>query len=118
MMNLLKEHTNLNSQEKKQREEVWKKVVVQALSDGVGTSNTSSLSDNQYSELYHLCSQLHLFLQGFRNLVRKIQALKITIYEKELNEKQIELEFAARADKAALFPKLYKPDTWNCRQQG
>lgn len=42
----------------------------------------------------HLCSQLHLFLQGFRNLVRKIQALKITIYEKELNEKQIELEFA------------------------
>ena len=29
-----------------------------------------------------------------RNLVRKIQALKITIYEKELNEKQIELEFA------------------------
>lgn len=39
----------------------------------------------------HPCSQLHLFLQGFRNLVRKIQALK---YEKELNEKQIELEFA------------------------
>ena len=35
-----------------------------------------------------------MFLQGFRNLVRKIQALKITIYEKELNEKQIELEFA------------------------
>ena len=33
-------------------------------------------------------------MQGFRNLVRKIQALKITIYEKELNEKQIELEFA------------------------
>ena len=49
---LLKEHTNLNSQEKKQREEVWKKVLVQALSDGVGTSNTSSLSDAQYSELY------------------------------------------------------------------
>ena len=32
--------------------------------------------------------------EQFRNLVRKIQALKITIYEKELNEKQIELEFA------------------------
>ena len=40
---LLKEHNNLNSHEKKQREEVWKKVLVQALSDGVGTSNTSSL---------------------------------------------------------------------------
>ena len=66
----------------------------------------------------HLCSKLHLFLQGFRNLVRKIQALKITIYEKELNEKQIELEFAQEQIRPHFFPKLYKPDTWNCRQQG
>lgn len=70
---LLKEHTNLNSQEKKQREEVWKKVLVQALSDGVGTSNTSSLSDAQYSELYHLCSQLHLFLQGFSTTAMSVR---------------------------------------------
>ena len=61
---LLKEHTNLNSQEKKQREEVWKKVLVQALSDGVGTSNTSSLSDAQYSELYPSVQPITLVLAG------------------------------------------------------
>lgn len=70
---LLKEHTNLNSQEKKQREEVWKKVLVQALSDGVGTSNTSSLSDAQYSDSIHLCSQLHLFLQGFSTTAMSVR---------------------------------------------
>ena len=61
---LLKERTNLNSQEKKQREEVWKKVLVQALSDGVGTSNTSSLSDAQYSELYPSVQPITLVLAG------------------------------------------------------
>lgn len=57
---LLKERTNLNSQEKKQREEV----LVQALSDGVGTSNTSSLSDAQYSELYPSVQPITLVLAG------------------------------------------------------
>lgn len=48
------------------------------------------LHDNSSNNLLELESAN----EQFRNLVRKIQALKITIYEKELNEKQIELEFA------------------------
>lgn len=48
------------------------------------------LHDNSSNNLLELESAN----EQFRNLIRKIQALKITIYEKELNEKQIELEFA------------------------
>ncbi len=48
------------------------------------------LHDNATNNLLELESAN----EQFRNLIRKIQALKITIYEKELNEKQIELEFA------------------------
>lgn len=78
---LLKEHTNLNSQEKKQREEVWKKVLVQALSDGVGTSNTSSLSDNQYSELYPSVQPITLVLAGLLDNSDERQKVKdISLY--------------------------------------
>lgn len=78
---LLKEHTNLNSQEKKQREEVWKKVIVQALSDGVGTSNTSSLSDNQYSELYPSVQPITLVLAGLLDNSDERQKVKdISLY--------------------------------------
>lgn len=73
---LLKEHTNLNSQEKKQREEVWKKVLVQALSDGVGTSNTSSLSDAQYSELYPSVQPITLVLAGLQKSGQKDPSTK------------------------------------------
>lgn len=80
-MNLLKEHTNLNSQEKKQREEVWKKVLVQALSDGVGTSNTSSLSDAQYSELYPSVQPITLVLAGLLDNSDERQKVKdISLY--------------------------------------
>ena len=48
------------------------------------------LHDNSSNNLLELESAN----EQFRNLIRKIQALKITIYEKELNEKQIKLEFA------------------------
>ncbi len=48
------------------------------------------LHDNSSNNLLELESAN----EQFRNLIRKIQSLKITIYEKELNEKQIELEFA------------------------
>ncbi len=78
---LLKEHTNLNSQEKKQREEVWKKVLVQALSDGVGTSNTSSLSDAQYSELYPSVQPITLVLAGLLDNSDERQKVKdISLY--------------------------------------
>ena len=78
---LLKEHTNLNSQEKKQREEVWKKVVVQALSDGVGTSNTRSLSDTQYSELYPSVQPITLVLTGLLDNSDERQKVKdISLY--------------------------------------
>mgnify|MGYP002536822243 FL=1 len=78
---LLKEHTNLNSQEKKQREEVWKKVLVQALSDDVGTSNTSSLSDTQYSELYPSVQQITLVLAGLLDNSDERQKVKdISLY--------------------------------------
>lgn len=78
---LLKEHNNLNSHEKKQREEVWKKVIVQALSDGVGTSNTSSLSDNQYSELYPSVQPITLVLAGLLDNSDERQKVKdISLY--------------------------------------
>ena len=48
------------------------------------------LHDNSSNNLLELESAN----EQFRSLIRKIQSLKITIYEKELNEKQIELEFA------------------------
>lgn len=48
------------------------------------------LNDNSQNNLLELESAN----EQFRNLIRKIQALKITIYEKELSEKQTELEFA------------------------
>lgn len=48
------------------------------------------LNDNSTNNLLELESAN----EQFRILIRKIQALKITIYEKELSEKQIELEFA------------------------
>lgn len=78
---LLKEHTNLNSHEKKQREEVWKKVLVQALSDGVCTSNTSSLSDTQYSELYPSVQPITLVLAGLLDNSEERQNVKdISLY--------------------------------------
>ena len=46
---LLKEHTNLNSQEKKQREEVWKTVLVQALSNS-NESSDSAASATTYTQ--------------------------------------------------------------------
>ena len=78
---LLKEHTNLNSQEKKRREEVWRKVLVQALSDGVGTSNTRSLSDTQYSELYPSVQPITLVLAGILDNSDERQKVKdISLY--------------------------------------
>ena len=55
--------------------------MVQALSDGVGTSNTRSLSDTQYSELYPSVQPITLVLTGLLDNSDERQKVKdISLY--------------------------------------
>ena len=90
---LLKEHTNLNSQEKKQREEAWKKVLVQALSNsnvflGSGFSSTTYNQtiemhcDVQYGTLYPSAQPITLVLAGLLDNSEERQKIKdISLYD-------------------------------------
>ena len=90
---LLKEHTNLNSQEKKQREEAWKKVLVQALSNSNGFSGSgfSSTTYNQtiemhcnvqYGTLYPSAQPITLVLAGLLDNSEERQKIKdISLYD-------------------------------------
>ena len=90
---LLKEHTNLNSQEKKQREEAWKKVLVQALSNSTESSQSASTAitynqknamhcDVQYGTLYPSAQPITLVLAGLLDNSEERQKIKdISLYD-------------------------------------
>lgn len=92
---LLKEHTSLNSQEKKQREEAWKKVLVQALSNSNESSTNASSAiiynsqnamqgdahDVQHETLYPSAQPITLVLAGLLDNSEERQKVKdISLY--------------------------------------
>ena len=52
---------------------------------------------------------------SFKELLRKIQGLKIAIYEKELAEQKAELEYTQEQIKPHFFSELPESDSWHCR---
>ena len=92
---LLKEHTSLNSQEKKQREEAWKKILVQALSSSNESSQNVSSAiiynspnamqgddhDAQHGTLYPSAQPITLVLAGLLDNSEERQKVKdISLY--------------------------------------
>ena len=90
---LLKEYTNLNTQEKKKREEAWKKVLVQALSNSNESSGSASYAttytqtgeihcDAQCSTLYPSAQPITLVLAGLLDESEERQKIKdISLYD-------------------------------------
>lgn len=70
---LLKEHTNLNSQEKKQREEVWKRCWCRHFLMVLVRQTPVVYQMLNIVNSIHLCSQLHLFLQGFSTTAMSVR---------------------------------------------